>query len=525
MVAFLKIENPGIAPDTSFTLIGASTKRGSDNLIGKFGSGGKQSICDLLRHDLPLTVFGGSLRMDYGVRSQDVNDGLHEHKFNRVIVKYNGTDPYTKKSRTSTEDLGFVLEYGATDWLTVDMALREFVSNAIDRAVEQGELEHLVQWCRKNGYGEIDVASDEIQEAAKFELTEYRKTAADYKNVVIEIVNENQVRAARGGDTTRVFVPLSADVLEFYNNLGKWFLHFSEPELLKQAILPKKNRNLDITHDRAVIYRRGVRVREFESSDVPSLFDYNLEDLELDESRRVDDWRIQHEDARAIAAADKAILVRLWQSFVDGQQRWEHGFNHYGLESKAYETVSQKRWVEAFEQVAGDNAIVATGNAGDMAARKGYKIIQAPQPFAQAAEKYGIRTPAKVLSNDEREGRTIMEPTPDAISAVEFAWAIATRFNLTNGKQMPQVKTFRKVMDGGSQTHGFYRDGVVYINQDIAGFISLQSGWHGLTQQLLVTAVEEVCHHVTQGLDFSRDVQDFALNLVVYLAKEKAGVA
>ena len=73
--------------------------------------------------------------------------------------------------------------------------------------------------------------------------------------------------------------------LAFYNNLGKWFLHFSEPESLDKAILPKKNRNLG-DRKAAVIYRRGVRVREFESTDTESLFDYNLNDLTIDESRK-----------------------------------------------------------------------------------------------------------------------------------------------------------------------------------------------------------------------------------------------
>ena len=85
----------------------------------------------------------------------------------------------------------------------------------------------------------------------------------DWSGVKIEVVEESQVRAKK--NFTRVFLPLSADVLEFYNNLGKWFLHFSEPESLGKAILPKKNRNLG-DRKAAVIYRRGVRVREFEAA-------------------------------------------------------------------------------------------------------------------------------------------------------------------------------------------------------------------------------------------------------------------
>ena len=44
-------------------------------------------------------------------------------------------------SRSSAEDLGFVLDYGKQDWNEPALALREFVSNAIDRSIrERGDL-------------------------------------------------------------------------------------------------------------------------------------------------------------------------------------------------------------------------------------------------------------------------------------------------------------------------------------------------------------------------------------------------
>jgi hypothetical protein len=175
------------------------------------------------------------------------------------VVKYGGTDPITGASRSSTEDLGFVLDYGKQDWGEVELALREFVSNAIDRSIRE--------W-------------------------------GDWSGVKIEVVDEGQVRAKR--NFTRVFIPMNAEVLEFFNSLGKWFLHFSEPEALNKAILPKRNRNLG-ERKAAVIYRRGVRVREFESSDQESLFDYNLNDLTIDESRKASDWDVKHACGKAKA--------------------------------------------------------------------------------------------------------------------------------------------------------------------------------------------------------------------------------
>jgi hypothetical protein len=142
----------------------------------------------------------------------------------------------------------------------VALALREFVSNAIDRSI------------REHG---------------------------DWRSVRIEIVDETRVRAKRGH--TRVFLPLTPEVLDFYNALGKWFLHFSEPESLDKAILLKANRNLG-DRKAAVIYRRGVRVREFESLETESLFDYNLNDLTIDEARKASDWDVRHHCGQALAS-------------------------------------------------------------------------------------------------------------------------------------------------------------------------------------------------------------------------------
>jgi len=61
-------------------------------------------------------------------------------------------------------------------------------------------------------------------------LIEHRKVATPYKNVVIEVVGEEKVRAK--ANHTRVFIPLNEEVLKFYNNIGKWFLHFSEPKFI-----------------------------------------------------------------------------------------------------------------------------------------------------------------------------------------------------------------------------------------------------------------------------------------------------
>jgi hypothetical protein len=499
------IQNPGICPTEGFTLLGASTKRDKAGQIGKFGSGNKHGVNVCLRYGLSPVVFCGSLKLEFGTREQKVSGS----SFNRVFVKYGGKDDLGV-NRSSTEDLGYVLEYGATDWLSIDLALREFVSNAIDRSVEEGENRFLFNYLPKLGLRWNSERTPEEREQLAEALEDYRKNAIDFNNVVVEVVNENQVRAK--SDHTRVFIAVNDEVMQFKENLGKWFLHFSEPSLLRETILPKSNRNLG-SRTSAVIYRRGVRVREFESSEVPSLFDYNLEQLELDESRKVDDWRVQHYAAMALASSNKRQIGRLVQSFVDCEKVWEHSFNDYALDRVAENPAVAANWVAAFNAVAGENAVVTVGNANQAVERKGYKRVVIPSAFNGAMRKMGIRTPEQVLTDDDILGRTVCEATPDAKIAVDFVWGMLSDLNLVNAKDKPDVKGFSHLMDAGTSCGGYRKGSTVYINSDLGG----NAGLKGLSPRLVKVVLEELSHYITNANDETRDFQDYAFLVSAHL--------
>lgn len=429
---FLRIENVGIAPVEGFTLIGASTSRGTDK-IGQFGSGSKHGVATLLRHRLNPIVFRGLDRMDFGCRPQDVGG----KEFSRVFVKHNNT---------VEENLGFVVEFGELDWPTPDMALREFVSNALD-------------------YG------------------------GGVKGVKIEIVSE---ATAKSG-VTRVFIPCTEVVRDFHANLSRWFMHFAEPDSINQVVLRKTRRNIE-NESSACIYRRGVRVREIKG--VPSLFDYNLNELKVDEARKVDDYSVAFFAAKALADADASIVSLFLRSFVSGQKYWEHGFSEYSLKSL------NTNWVAAERATFDSKTVLCRRTSADSVARKGYTPVMVPDNIVNVLEYSGVRTAATVLTDDEREGRIIVDAHPDAIKAVETVW----KWIDTSNKPMPVIKCFRMDMCGGARTLGYYRDGTVFINLDLVP---------GCCTELLATALEECIHYVTGATDCSRDFQEYLIKMVV----------
>ena len=486
MPAYLKIENPGVVPPEAITTLGVSMADTSKapGVIGQFGSGSKHSIALLLRNELAPIVYAGTLRLEFSTRPQVVTDTQATKHFERVMVKYGGTDPITGSSRSATEDLGFVLDFGRLDWDDIAMALREFVSNAIDRSLRE---------------------------------------TGNWNDVSVEVVGENQVRAKAG--STRVFIPLTPEVLQFHSDLGKWFLHFSEPESLTKSILPKKNRNLG---DRraAVIYRRGVRVREFESSDTESLFDYNLDDLKIDESRKASDWDVRHHSGKALANADAETLAILFDRLLNTDRpAWEFGFDIYSLQpayGDSAEAIARrgKAWQIAFSSIAGDDAVLTAKGSANQLERKGFKAVVAPENLISAASAYGVQTATKVLSADELSGREISEATPDAQAAVDYIWNRIEKIGLTNGKEKPPVRSFHSILDAGTMLNGYYKDGIVYIHCDLGDCGSVVGGQAALSDRLLKVALEEIAHYATNGsTDNSRDFQDYVLEVAVKLAR------
>ena len=70
-------------------------------------------------------------------------------------------------------------------------------------------------------------------------------------------------------------------------------------------------------------------------------------------------------------------------------------------------------------------------------------------------------------------------------------------------------------MQAGSETMGFYRDGMVYFKEDIATAVN---------KYLLQTAMEEVAHYVTGATDMSRDFQNFLIQVIVEIKALTYGV-
>ena len=316
---FLCIQNPGVAPVEGFTLLGVSTTRGCgvDGTIGQFGSGNKHAVNVLLRAGLKVIVYCGKTRLDFFTRDDEVDDGLTRKPIKRVLCKLGGTS-------TRTIDLGWVLDFGVIDWTELGMALREFISNAIDRTVRE-----------ENG--------------------QFIPAMLDGR-LLVTTMPDDKIKARDG--YTRVYVEVNEAVQKYVYELPKRFLHFSaDPSQVKKSFLPKADRNLGDTKT-AVVYREGVYIREVTDYTDDSTYDYNFHggELAIDESRNSSDYAIRASIAKLYRKATVAELVPVFQALIEIKPVFESHLDPDYICS-SYEKPKEeqtKAWQSAWQAVAAD---------------------------------------------------------------------------------------------------------------------------------------------------------------------------
>ena len=475
--SYLLIENIGVAPIEGLTLFGASMTRayGNDDTIGQFGSGSKHAISLLMRHDINPIIYCGNLRLEFYPKYQTVKDEKNELTVRRVCVRITGKDSEGKQNNRE-EELGWTLEHGVFDWNNVSMALREFVSNALDRS---------------------------------------QRETGTFNDVRVEVVNEKP-RAKTGWKHTRVYIPFTTAVATFHSQLGKRFLHFSEQYNLKARILPKANRDLNVNPGKPQgnIYKNGVFVRSIRQN---TLFDYNFgKDFELDESRNSSESSINGHILKNLLFTDSAaIREKVITELLAGTAY--HEFSNCYLtydireefdENTENATKAKQNWQIAWNKIAGTNGIVTCGiEEINTAIRfKGWQ----PKPvlsdnWREILKKLGIKGEKDVLTQDEIEGKEILPPTDDVNKCFEKVWGLLESFGRLQQKPKPTLNVFKKVMDAGNVINGYAQGNGVYINDLIA---------NGQSKKLFKVMLEEVVHYVTGARDFSRDIQDFLFTLV-----------
>ena len=200
---------------------------------------------------------------------------------------------------------------GAADWNKLSMAFREFVANAIDGAI-------------LNGGSAKDV---------EFEIKDSPRAKAGY---------------------TSVFLPFTPEIQELWKTLPQMFLHFKNAEFLKMLCLPKS------VPGYVHFYKKGVLVRVEKGN---SVFDYNVEDLKLDESRNADPWDVKYAVAKALGNGSASDVAKILLAQLSDKDLWENkldaSYLYNDYEDKDTRDKKAHVFQTAFKTIAGDTGILS----------------------------------------------------------------------------------------------------------------------------------------------------------------------
>lgn len=402
---FLLIENAGEAYTESFTTLGLSTSRNDNSKIGQFGSGAKMAILQLIRSKANPIIFSGLKKMEFFAEPAMMGNKL----YNKVVLKIDNKE----------RELGFALEYGEMDWNDCWMSLREFLSNAID--------------------------------------------ASSFDDVEVSI--KDSVRAKSGA--TRVFIPLTPEVMTAFNLLNERFLHFSYQQnnflIKKEKISPCK------------VYRRGVFVRELRTD---SYYDYNL-DIPVDECRNADEWSCQYYIKQSLCKLTKEDWIPILNI--------ANLFSIKIIESEVSSSDTlDKAYLECFGDIPATSPMMLS-----MVQHKSSRWQVLPSNLVDILSKCGIHTHQNFLSKLEKDGNTIVEATP----SIRKTYEDCRQFLMDLGYifKEPKLAGFQSTSNNNEILIGYVENDTIYINIE--------------NESSRSTMLEELVHYMTGAHDCTRDFQ------------------
>lgn len=232
------IKNKGVMEQEALTIMGLSTKRDDDEKIGMFGTGNKYAISVFLREGFEV----GIVTSDWHGEFTTEKAVFRGKEYEKVILNIHGQ---------GEKELGITSEMGLL-WETDD-AMREFICNARDEGGYQHRLFSSDAECV--GYAK------NITKQEKCTVIILKKTHGTYLSNYLSRYDERYLFNRK-------------PVWES----GKPDRHF--------AIYEKPRRKSPLR-----VYKRGVLV--YENPDAASCYDYEFNDIDIDESRSATMWEAQ----------------------------------------------------------------------------------------------------------------------------------------------------------------------------------------------------------------------------------------
>lgn len=288
---------------------------------------------------------------------------------------------------------------------------------------------------------------------------------------------------------TVVYIPVDDIGRAYFTNIRSKFLHntdkFDVPIFTNCS-------------NKTMIYRSNVLTATY---DKKALFCYNSNDFKLTESRTIDEIQSNYIVARLLSQhATEEDIGKLLFALHKGEDCCETKISTCYFSGKASTFAAKTK--AAFKTVFGANACACSIYLADRITRKGYTPVTFDANWIKYFREIDILTEIDVLTKLEQKDKKVRNPKNVTVKVFDRCWARVKELGLDNGKDKPKLMIQEYAVDN-VVVRGEYEDGVVYINKDI----------EGVSDELIMTILDELGHHCSGGNDISRDLQEWFLKL------------
>lgn len=449
MSGHIMIQNKGEVPVWGIRLMGLSPK--DETKIGRFGTGLKESLALLARLGLQPIIFSGELRVDFEVQLLDEQEEIC-FKLSEARGRFTANEWH---------GLGIHPNLGKHDWDDPWMIFREIMCNALDESGVD-DLFHDICYHEPKG----------IAGATRFYLPATKEMVAAYSTV------ENKL------------LPLGkVETVSHATGIGR--------------VLAKR------TDKKLQAFHRGVWIQEHRKTE--SLFDYEVDDVKLNESRSADWYDVNREIGILVANYTQAQAQTLLHAIIT-----ENRSDLYELDvlnSASYYVENHKEaWLEAWKTLFSWKAVMTDTSQFYFDKLKNMgrdPIVVSHSGLSQLLRNAGVPTVDKVLTQEQRKWDTVEQPEEDIQLVFDETWATLATGGLTHTTTKPKLRVFTELPGKHETTFGAYHDQTCFINKAYIGCIQGRRA-----------CIEEIGHHVTQATDVCREFQHWLLEALDYFMFE-----
>lgn len=275
---YLKISNKGEIDIKALKLMGASSKRDNESMIGYFGSGIKYAIAFLTRENYEFKIYSGLKEINFTSKSEFFRN------INFDVIYINGFET------------SFTTEMGP-DW-QLWYAIREIYCNALDE--DEGDIEEVDEMIRKEGY-------------------------------------------------TYFYIKTTPEIKEFLSHFSEYF-SIKRTDFVYEHILNEGNYNFQLRGDcniklfrslneNTIIYRKGIQCK---SSNLKSIYNYDLEKVEINESRIAKyEWEIKEKIESMYGYCNNINVLRKLFNYINDSEYYEKYLDWN------YANIFSETWIDA----------------------------------------------------------------------------------------------------------------------------------------------------------------------------------